>query len=54
MPTVFSHAAVPLAIAYVAGRRAVSGRLLAAGAACSMLPDADVIGLAFGVPYGST
>ncbi len=28
-------------------------RLLLAAAACSMLPDIDVIGLRFGVPYGA-
>lgn len=53
MPTIFSHPAVPLALGYVLGRSSVSTRLLAAGVACSTLPDADVIGLALGVPYGS-
>ncbi len=53
MPTIFSHPAVPLALGYVLGRSSVSSRLLAAGIACSMLPDADVLGLALGMPYGS-
>lgn len=53
MPTIFSHAAVPLALGYALGRAKVSTRLMAAGVVCSMLPDADVAGLALGVPYGS-
>lgn len=53
MPTIFSHPAVPLALGYALGSGSVSTRLLAAGVACSMLPDADVLGWALGVPYGS-
>ena len=53
MPTILSHPAVPLALGFVLGRATVSTRLLAVGAACAMLPDADVAGLALGVPYGS-
>lgn len=53
MPTIFSHPAVPLALGYALGRGSVSTRLLVAGVACSMLPDADVLGWALGVSYGS-
>jgi inner membrane protein len=53
MPTIFSHAAVPLALATGLGRFAVSSRLLAAGAIASMLPDIDVLAFHFGVPYGA-
>lgn len=53
MPTIFSHPAVPLALGYAASSGVVSSRLLAAGVACSMLPDLDVVGLWLGVPYGS-
>jgi len=52
MPTFFSHPAVPLALAAGLGRRAVPGRLLAAGIAASVVPDLDVIGFRFGIPYG--
>ncbi len=53
MPTVLTHPAVPLALAAVAGRERVGGRLLLAGVLASVLPDADVLGLRLGVPYGS-
>ena len=51
MPSLLSHPAVPVAIASVAGIRRVSLRLLLAGAVFSILPDADVIGFRFGIPY---
>lgn len=54
MPTVFTHAAVPLMLGAAAGRRRVNGRLLVVGALAAMLPDADVIGYALHVPYAST
>lgn len=53
MPTVLSHAAVPLALGIGLGPRAVPGRLLAAGALASALPDADVLGFRLGVPYAA-
>lgn len=52
MPTIFSHAAVPIALAVGAGSRAIPSRLLAAGAAAAMLPDLDVLTFHFGVAYG--
>lgn len=51
MPSIMTHAAVPIALACAAGTRNVPPRLLAAAMAAAMLPDADVIGLSFGVPY---
>ena len=42
---------MPVAIASCLGSRIVSGRLLAAAALASVLPDADVVGFKFGVPY---
>ncbi|HEX2829338.1 MAG TPA: metal-dependent hydrolase [Burkholderiales bacterium] len=42
MPTILSHPAVPLAIGFGLGSRAISGRLLLAGVAASMAPDLDV------------
>ena len=53
MPTVFTHAAVPIALAAGLGRNKVPVRLLACGAIAAMLPDLDVIGLRLGVPYTS-
>jgi inner membrane protein len=53
LPTIISHAAVPLAIGIGLGRNIVSPRLLLAGVAASMLPDSDVIGFNFGVAYDS-
>jgi inner membrane protein len=52
MPTIFSHAAVPIALAVGAGRRAIPSRLLAAGAVAAMLPDLDVLSFHFGIAYG--
>jgi inner membrane protein len=52
MPTIITHAAIPLAIGLGLGSRAISPRLLLAGVVASMLPDADVLGFHFGVPYG--
>lgn len=53
MPTALSHLAVPVALGAGLGRGAVPGRLLAAGAAASLLPDLDVVGLQLGIPYAS-
>src|SRR5690606_2516582 len=53
MPTIFTHPAVPLALAVGLGGNAISSPLLAAGVAASILPDIDVVAFAFGVPYGS-
>ncbi|WP_426105417.1 metal-dependent hydrolase [Massilia sp. TSP1-1-2] len=52
MPTIITHAAIPLAIGLGLGSSVVSRRLLLAGVAASMLPDADVLGFHLGVPYG--
>ncbi len=54
MPTIMTHAIVPLAMAAVAGRARISPRLALAGAGLAMLPDADVIGFAFGIEYADT
>ena len=53
MPTILTHAAVPLALRLGFGGKAVPARLLACGALASMLPDVDVLGMRFGVSYGS-
>lgn len=53
MPSFLSHPAPALALAILLGRPRYPVSVALAGAACSVLPDADVIGLAFGVPYDS-
>ncbi|HEX7816309.1 metal-dependent hydrolase [Dyella sp.] len=53
MPSIFTHAAVPLLLGGVAGRKCVSGRLLATGAIAAMLPDADTVGFKLGIAYAS-
>ncbi|KPC55351.1 metal-dependent hydrolase [Amantichitinum ursilacus] len=53
MPTIISHAAVPLTTGIALGRRIISRRLLLTGIAASMLPDADTAGLLFGIPFGT-
>ncbi|WP_313255686.1 metal-dependent hydrolase [Stenotrophomonas acidaminiphila] len=51
MPSVFTHAAVPLAL-YCASRRGrISARLLCAGMVAAVLPDADVLAFALHIPY---
>ena len=51
MPTIFTHAVVPLAVAVAAGSGRISPKLALAGAVFAVLPDADVIGFRFGVEY---
>lgn len=53
MPTILSHPAVALAAAPWWRRIAARPGIIAFGALLTALPDADVIGLAFGVPFGS-
>ena len=52
MPTILTHAIVPLACAAAAGRGVISPNIALAGAALAMAPDADVIGFALGIEYG--
>ncbi|MEL1265245.1 metal-dependent hydrolase [Pseudoxanthomonas putridarboris] len=51
MPTVLTHAIVPLAFGIGLGRRALPPRLLMAGVLAAMVPDADVIAFKFGIAY---
>ncbi len=51
MPTIFTHPALTLLKPWFPR---VPSRAIAAGIVASMLPDADTIGFAFGIPYGST
>ncbi len=51
MPTIFSHAVIPIAIGFALGRVRIPVPLLAAGIIVSALPDADVAGLKYGIEY---
>ncbi|HEV2853649.1 MAG TPA: metal-dependent hydrolase [Thermoanaerobaculia bacterium] len=52
MPTVLSHAVAGLGIGAAFFGRKASGRTLALGALCAVLPDADVAGFPLGIRYG--
>lgn len=54
MPTVITHAVLPLAAAAAIGRKRIPCSLAFAGAALAMVPDLDVIGFRFGVAYADT
>ena len=51
LPTILSHAAVPLALGVGLGSRTISRPLLAAGIVGAIAPDLDVIGFHFHVAY---
>ena len=51
MPTIMTHAVAGLAIARVCGPKGFRG-IVPAAVLCAMLPDADVLAFAAGVPYG--
>ena len=53
MPTIITHAAVPLCLGLGLGRKTIPGRLLLAGIALAMLPDADVLSFKLGIEYGN-
>jgi inner membrane protein len=52
LASVLSHPAVVAGFAPLVFRARVPTRALALGAACSLLPDLDVIGFRYGIPYG--
>ncbi|MCU1019048.1 metal-dependent hydrolase [Stenotrophomonas geniculata] len=51
MPSIITHAAVPLALWCAADRGRIPAWLLAAGVVAAMLPDADVLAFALHIPY---
>ncbi|MDH5649530.1 MAG: metal-dependent hydrolase [Gammaproteobacteria bacterium] len=53
MPTILSHVAVPLAIKLGVRKQEISLRLLIVAIVCAVLPDADVVAFALGIPYES-
>ena len=52
MPSVFSHAVVGAALGVLFRRPGPPARFWLAGAACAVVPDLDVIGLWFDIPWG--
>jgi inner membrane protein len=52
MATVFTHAAAALALGTAFRRPGRPPAFWVAGAACAVIPDLDVIGLRFGIPWG--
>ena len=53
MPTIVTHAVVPIAIGLGVGRRHISRPLLACGVLASILPDLDVFAFRLGVSYSN-
>ena len=51
MPTVFTHAVAALGLGTLFYRREVPKGIWALGAACSALPDLDVVAFGLGIPY---
>ena len=51
MPTILTHAVIPVAARLGLGKPLVSNRLLMAGIAASVIPDLDVIAFRIGIPY---
>jgi inner membrane protein len=52
MASAFSHAFVALTLGKISRHRAMTWPVLLTGAVCSIVPDLDVIGFAFGIQYG--
>ncbi len=51
MPTILTHAVIPLAAGLALGPSRIAKPILVTGIVLAMLPDADVIGFKFGIAY---
>jgi inner membrane protein len=51
MPTILTHAVIPLAAGLVLGPSRIARPILISGIVLAMLPDADVIGFKLGIAY---
>lgn len=51
MPTIFTHAIVPLAAGLALGRKALPPRLVAVGVIAAMAPDFDTVAFKLGIAY---
>lgn len=52
MCSILTHPVVPVALSFFLPYGAVSPKLILVGAACSIIPDLDVLGFRFGIRYG--
>jgi len=52
MPSVFTHAAVPIALFSVLPRNSIGSSVVLVASICSVAPDLDVVGFHFGIEYG--
>jgi len=52
MSSVFTHAALPIALYTVFPRNRISSSVVIVGSICSVAPDLDVVGFSFGIKYG--
>lgn len=53
MPTIVTHAAVPICLGIGLGSRKIPPALLMTGIAFSMIPDLDVLAFKFGIAYAN-
>jgi inner membrane protein len=51
MPTIMSHAIVPITVAFALGGRRIALPVAIAGAVLAMLPDADTVSFLIGIDY---
>jgi inner membrane protein len=51
MPTILTHAVIPLATVFALGPSRITRPVLVTGMVLAMLPDADVIGFKLGIDY---
>lgn len=51
MPTIFTHAVVPLGLGLALGRKTISPRLIAAGMFVAIAPDFDTVAFKLGIAY---
>ncbi len=51
MPTIFTHAVVPLALGLALGRKKISPRLIAVGMFVAIAPDFDTVAFKLGIAY---
>lgn len=51
MPTIFTHAVVPLALGLALGRNTISPRLITAGMFVAIAPDFDTVAFKLGIAY---
>lgn len=52
MPTIITHAAIPLGLRLALGGAVLSTPLTIAACVAAAVPDLDVVSFAFGIPYG--